>query len=108
MEFIKKFLGLLTLIVALVLGFYLVSIAAPFDFMNNYIFEDWFLKLGEYVSEWGISVLVVLGMSRMLAVNNKIAIFISIIVYVLLSVLVIMSLHYPDQLANILSKVGIK
>ena len=108
MDFIKKCLGFVMLIVALVVGFYYVSIAAPFEFMEKYIVEDWFIKLGNFVLEWGVTLLIVLGLSRMLAINNNVAIFITLILYVLLSAVVIMSLHYPDQLADLLSKIGIK
>ena len=48
MDFIKKCLGFVMLIVALVVGFYYVSIAAPFEFMEKYIVEDWFIKLGNF------------------------------------------------------------
>ena len=107
MEGIKKFFSFLMFIVALVVGFTLVSLTVPFEFMTKYVGEEWFLELTEYVVEWGITALVVLGLSRMLAVNNKGAVVITIILYVVLSALIVMSLHYPEKLAELLDKIGL-
>lgn len=104
----KNLLGLLLLAVAAVVGFYLVSLAQPFEFMKNYIGDEWFLKLGEYVTEWGMTALIVLGLSRMLAINNNLAICITLTLYLVLSVIVVMTFHYPQDLAEILSKLGLK
>ena len=108
MDYIKKCLGLGMLVVALLVGFYYVSVAVPFEFMSKYITEGWFIKLGNFVQEWGITLLVILGLSRMLAINNNVAIFITLALYVLLAALVIMTRHYPDQLAELLGKIKVK
>lgn len=108
MAALKNFLGLVLLGVAAVVGFYLVSVAQPFEFMKGYVTDEWFLKLGEYVTEWGTTALIVLGLSRMLAINNNLAICITLVLYLVLSVVVVMTFHYPQDLAEILSKLGIK
>ena len=108
MEFIKKFLGFVLLLVALAMAFYLVSMAAPLEIMAKYVTEGWFVKFGEYASEWGVTALVVLGLSRMLAINNKVACVITFLLWVLLSVVVVMALHYPTELVDLLAKVGLK
>lgn len=108
MEFIKKFLGFVLLLVALAMGFFLVSVAAPLEVMTKYIAEDWFVKFGEYALEWGFTALIVLGLSRMLAINNKVACVITFLLWVLLSAFVVMTLHFPEELAELLAKVGLK
>ena len=92
----------------LIVNIPLFSIAAPLEVMTKYIAEDWFVKFGEYALEWGFTALIVLGLSRMLAINNKVACVITFLLWVLLSAFVVMTLHFPEELADLLAKVGLK
>jgi len=108
MEQFKKFLGFIMLVVALLLGFVMVSLRTPFEFMENYVTKKWFLDLAEFVLEWGITALIVLGLSRMLAINNQGMVALTLILFIVFSVVIVMTLHYPEKFMDMLSKIGLK
>ena len=110
MEFIKKFLGFVMLLVAVVVGFCLVmtsTAAVGVEFAGKIVAEEWFLNLLEHVMKWGLTVLIVLGLSRMLAINNKVACFITFVLWALLSAVVVLSLNFPEEYVELLTKIGL-
>lgn len=110
MEFIKKFLGFVMLLVSVVVGFCFVMIATAgvgVEFAVKLVSEEWFLKLFEHVTKWGVTVLLVLGLSRMLAINNKVACFITFVLWALLSAVIVLSLNFPEEYADLLNKIGL-
>jgi hypothetical protein len=109
MEFIKKFLGFVLLLVALGLAFVNVAnLTAPHvEFFAKMVQEEWFLKVLEYALEWGMTAIVVLGLSRMLAINNKVAMFLTFVLWVALSAVVVLALNFNAEYVELLTKIGL-
>lgn len=109
MEFIKKFLGFVLFLVALGLAFINVALisAEHVEFFAKMVQEEWFLKVLEYAVEWGTTAIIVLGLSRMLAINNKVAMFLTFLLWLALSAVVVLAINFNAEYVELLNKIGL-